>query len=153
MEKEVVILVAEDDIGHATLIKMNLKRAAIVNRFLHFKDGEEILDFLFQKGDGPQREPNTPYLLLLDIRMPKIDGISVLEKIKADQNLRKMPVIMLTTTDDPGEIKRCYELGCNNYLVKPIEYQNFVEALKLLGLFLKIIEVPEIFAKKNEGDD
>ncbi|MFP4529192.1 MAG: response regulator [Candidatus Kapaibacterium sp.] len=147
MEKEVVVLVAEDDIGHATLIKMNLKRAAIVNRFIHFKDGEELLDFLLRNGDGPHRKANVPYLLLLDIRMPKVDGVEALRKIKSDPDLKKLPVIMLTTTDDPIEIKKCYELGCNNYLVKPIEYQNFVEALKLLGLFLKIIEVPETFEK------
>ncbi len=144
MRKEVVILVAEDDEGHAGLIRKNLARGSIVNDVLLFKDGQEILDFLFQKGDGPQRQPGASYVLLLDIRMPKLDGIEVLAQVKADPELRKMPVIMITTTDDPKEVERCHVLGCNNYITKPVDYESFVNAVRQLGLFLAIVEVPKI---------
>ncbi len=144
MHTDVVILVAEDDEGHANLIKKNLKRAGIINQVLLFKDGQEILDFLFKKGNGPQRESGRAYVLLLDIRMPKVDGVQVLEKIKADQNLKKLPVIMITTTDDPREIVNCHEMGCSNYITKPIDYENFVNAVRQLGLFLSVVQVPII---------
>jgi len=144
MKKEVTILLAEDDEGHSTLITKNLKRAGIENEMIIFKDGEETLDFLFQRGDGKVRKSNHPYLLLLDIRMPKIDGIEVLKQIKEDDELKKMPVIMITTTDDPREIEKCHLLGCSNYVTKPIDYEKFVDSIKQLGLFLLVVEIPEI---------
>lgn len=144
MQKEVIILLAEDDDGHAALIRRNLKRAGITNELIHFRDGQEVLDFLFRNGDGPHRESKCPYLLLLDIRMPKVDGVRVLEQIKADPELRKMPVSMITTTDDPREIEKCHKLGCNNYLTKPIDYEKFMHAIRQLGLFLMVVEVPVI---------
>ena len=100
MQKEMVILTAEDDVGHASLIKKNLRRAGITNEILHFKDGEEILDFLYGKTQEPHMESGIAYLLLLDINMPKVDGIEVLRQVKKDEKLKKMPVIMITTTDD-----------------------------------------------------
>jgi CheY-like chemotaxis protein len=144
MNKEVNIVIAEDDEGHAALIRKNLKRAGIYNGILHFRDGQEVLDFFFMKGEGPKRQPNESYLLLLDIRMPKIDGIEVLRQIKQDSELRKVPVIMITTTNDPREIGKCHDIGCSNYIVKPVDYEKFVEAIKQLGLFLMVIEVPQI---------
>ena len=144
MHTDVIILVAEDDEGHANLIKKNLKRAGIINQILLFIDGQEILDFLFKKGTGPKLEPGKAYILLLDIRMPKIDGVQVLAQIKADSTLKKLPVIMITTTDDPREIAKCHEIGCNNYITKPIEYENFVNAVRQLGLFLSVVKVPII---------
>ncbi len=144
MNKEVVILLAEDDVGHAALIRKNLQRAGLTNHFLHFKDGQETLDFLFQRGEGPQRESGTPYLLLLDIRMPKVDGVEVLRQIKQDAELRKIPAIMLTTTDDPREVENCHSLGCSHYIAKPVDYDKFVEAIRQLGLFLMVVEVPKV---------
>jgi len=144
MHTDVIILVAEDDEGHANLIKKNLKRAGIVNEVLLFIDGQEIIDFLFQKGDGPHRKSGEAYVLLLDIRMPKIDGVQVLEQIKTDPSLKKLPVIMITTTDDPREIGNCHEMGCSNYITKPIDYENFVNAIRQLGLFLSVVQVPII---------
>lgn len=141
MHKEVIILLAEDDIGHAGLIQRNLSRAGVANPLRHFLDGQEILDFLLAR---KQQEPNEAYLLLLDIRMPKVDGLEVLRHIKADPKLRKLPVIMLTTTDDPSEVVRCHELGCNNYVTKPLDYECFVHAIRQLGLFLTIIQVPQL---------
>lgn len=144
MDKEVVIILAEDDLGHASLIKKNLKRAGITNQILHFKDGQETLDFLFCRGEGAHRVDGTAYLLLLDIKMPKVDGIEVLRQIKENSELRKVPVIMLTTTNDPQEVDRCHKLGCSTYITKPIDYEKFVEAIRNLGLFLMVVEVPKI---------
>ena len=94
MVDEVVILIVEDDDGHALLTEKNLRRAGIRNEMLRFKDGQEILDFLFRKGEGRKRENQAAYLLLLDIRIPKIDGVEVLRQIKQDGELRKIPVII-----------------------------------------------------------
>lgn len=144
MKQEVIILIAEDDEGHAHLIKKNLARAGIANEIIHFKDGQEAVDFLFCEGDGPHRKADCPYVLLLDIRMPKLDGTEVLERLKADPELRKIPVVMITTTDDPREVERCHTLGCSNYITKPIEYEAFVNAVRQLGLFLAVVQVPSI---------
>lgn len=152
MTKEVVILIADDDAGHARLIEKNLARVALHNQIERFEDGQQILDFLLGRGPGRKREPDTPYLLLLDIRMPKVDGIEVLRQIKADSELRKIPISMLTTTDDPREVERCHALGCNNYIVKPVDYEKFAEAVKQLGLFVSLVEVPEIRAKDTSND-
>ena len=145
LKKEMVILIAEDDEGHATLIKKNLARSGILNEIIHFKDGDETLDFLLRRGKGPLREPGKRYLLLLDIRMPRVDGIEVLRQVKEHDELRKIPVIMITTTDDPREVDRCHALGCSHYITKPVDYDMFVKAIRQLGLFLLVIEVPTIY--------
>ena len=144
MHKNVVILVAEDDEGHVNLIKKNLIRAGIINEILRFKDGQDILDFLFYQGNGPHRLSATPYVLLLDIRMPRVDGVEVLRRIKAAPELCKLPVIMVTTTDDQREVDHCHCLGCSSYLTKPIEYDRFVEVIRQLGLFLAVVQFPTI---------
>jgi CheY-like chemotaxis protein len=144
LNQEVVVLIAEDDEGHAVLIQKNLKRAGLTNPITHFKDGQEVLDFLFRKGPGPHRVSGTSYLLLLDIRMPKVDGVEVLRQIKQDKALCKIPVTMITTTDDPREVNKCHELGCSNYITKPIDYDNFIETTRKLGLFLTVVKVPSI---------
>ena len=141
-QQEINIILAEDDEGHASLIMKNLKRAGFRNNFLHFKDGQEVLDFLFVRGEGPHRIPGKSYLLLLDIRMPKVDGVDVLRQIKEDSELSKLPVIMVTTTDDSREIQNCHDLGCNIYITKPVEYDQFTDAVMKLGLFLKVVKVP-----------
>lgn len=144
MNQDVVILVAEDDEGHAGLIRKNLARAGIANQLLHFKDGQAIVDFLFRYGEGPYRQDNVPYVLLLDIRMPKLDGTEVLKLLKADKELRKIPVIMITTTDDPREVEKCHTIGCSNYITKPVDYDAFVNAIRQLGLFLAVVQVPAV---------
>lgn len=149
MHKDVVILIAEDDDGHARLITKNLARAGIVNPTMHFKDGQAILDFLFKLGDGPHRQSGVAYLLLLDIRMPKTDGVQVLEQVKADPELCKLPVVMITTTDDPREVEHCHSLGCSNYIAKPVDYDSFVKAIRQLGLFLNVVQVPKINGERR----
>ena len=110
VKKDMVILIAEDDAGHFQLIKKNLWLTCVDSDIIQFKDGRQILDFLFNADTQIHLEENKQYILLLDIRMPKVDGLEVLKKIKEDQTLRKIPVIMLTTTSDSSMIKQCYEL-------------------------------------------
>ena len=144
MKKEVSVLIAEDDMGHAALIRKNILRAGITNTIIHFKDGQELLDFLYKNKDAPHHRSETSYLLLLDIRMPKVDGVEVLRHIKGDPEYRKIPIIMLTTTDDPREVENCHKLGCSNYITKPVDYEKFVDVIKKLGLFLMVVEVPGV---------
>ena len=98
----------------------------------------------------PARQPATAYLLLLDIHMPRVDGVQVLSQVKADPHLRKMPVIMLTTTDDPREVARCHQLGCNHYMVKPVNYDRFSEAIIQLGHFINLVQVPGLDGPKSD---
>ena len=147
MNNHVVLLIADDDPGHARLIEKNIARAGLSNQILRFDNGQKILDFLLGQGAGLHRRPEVPYLLLLDIRMPQVDGVEVLRQLKADADLRKMPVIVLTTTDDPREVERCHALGCNNYIVKPVDYDKFAEAIKQLGLFIALVQVPGVGAR------
>lgn len=143
MKQDVVILIADDDHGHARLIEKNLRRAALNNPIERFEDGKAVLDFLFRRGDR-QCQPETPYLLLLDIRMPKVDGLDVLRQLKEDPERRKIPVIMLTTTDDPREVERCHALGCSHYIVKPVEYGQFADVVGKLGHFVTLVKIPQI---------
>lgn len=137
------IILIEDDDGHATLIEKNLRRAGFANQFVRLKDGQEALDYF--KGDQgrcPDGADAPSCLVLLDIKMPRIDGIEVLRRMKAEPSTATIPVIMLTTTDDPREVERCYQLGCNVYITKPVEYEAFLEAIKRLGLFLQVVKLP-----------
>lgn len=138
MKKDIVILIAEDDAGHFQLIKKNLWLTCVDCDILQFKNGQEVLDFLFKTDTGVYLEDKKRYILLLDIRMPQVDGIEVLKRIKEDEELRKIPVIMLTTTSEAGMIKQCYELGCSYYMVKPVNYHHFMEAVQNLGEFLSL---------------
>jgi CheY-like chemotaxis protein len=142
--QKITILIAEDDDGHAELIREHLLEAGIANPIVRFLNGQEAWNFLARTGPGPHRQEKQSYLLLLDIRMPKMDGVELLRLIKADPALHAMPVIMLTTTNDPREVKECYELGCNSYVTKPVNYQQFAEALKRLGLFILIMQVAPV---------
>jgi CheY-like chemotaxis protein len=139
--KPLKILLAEDDEGHAYLVQTNLKRAGIANSITHVKDGQEALDYIYREGDYSSRELGQP-LLILDINMPRVDGMEVLTKIKNTASTLTLPVIMLTTTDDPREVERCYQLGCNVYITKPVAYEDFVEAVKRLGLLLQVVQIP-----------
>jgi CheY-like chemotaxis protein len=143
-QQKITILIAEDDDGHAELIRDHLIDSGIGNPLIRFKDGQEAWEFLARTGPGPHRETKQYYLLLLDIHMPRMNGVELLRRIKADPSLHNMPVIMLTTTNDPREIKECYALGCNSYVTKPVNYQQFAEALKRLGLFIMIMQVSPV---------
>lgn len=136
--KELVILIAEDDDGHAELIQSGLVESGVRNKIIRFSNGEDAWNFLY----ASKKQKNSKYyLLLLDIHMPQMDGVEVLRLIKSDPKLKEMPVIILTTTDDPREIEECYQIGCNIYITKPVEFVKFAETLNHLGLFLQIIKV------------
>lgn len=143
-KEEVIILIAEDDDGHAELIDENLREAGLLNPRIRFRDGEEAWSFFEGKRPGERMEKGRPYLLLLDIRMPRMDGLELLRKIKKSKELETLPIIVLTTTDDPREIEECYREGCNFYITKPIDFGRFTETLKRLGLFVKVIRVPPV---------
>jgi CheY-like chemotaxis protein len=139
----ILIVLVDDDDGHANLVERNLKRAGLSNGIHRLRDGQEALDFVQGTGLDAARGSNHPMLLLLDIKMPRVDGIEVLRQLKSDPRTAVVPVIMLTTTDDPREIQRCYELGCSVYITKPVDYQAFVEAVNRLGLFLQVVRIPD----------
>jgi len=143
MNQPPTILIVDDDEGHAILIRDNLEAAGLRNPIEHFRDGQAVLDYFFAPG-RPRLRDGESCLVLLDIRMPKVDGIEVLRRMKADPDLGKLPIIMLTTTDDSREVERCYELGCNVYIKKPVDYERFAEAIRRLGLFVMLVLVPEV---------
>jgi CheY-like chemotaxis protein len=141
---EVTILLAEDDPGHARLIEKNLRRSGITNTIVTVGDGQQAIDYLFCESRARGGEACTPPLLvLLDLNMPILDGYQVLERIKADERTKRIPVVVLTTTNDLREVSRCYDLGCNVYMTKPVDYQQFSDAIRKLGLFLSIVTLPD----------
>jgi len=142
LPEPISIILVEDDDGHATLIEKNLRRAGLTNPCLRLKDGQEALDYFAGPGAFPDGAEAPSCLVLLDIKMPRVDGVEVLRRMKADPRTAMVPVIMLTTTDDPREVERCYQLGCNVYVTKPVEYESFLEAVKRLGLFLQVVKLP-----------
>lgn len=139
----VTILLVEDDEGHALLIEKNLRRAGIANTIIKLDNGQKAVDFLFKSGNYNGEEHPMPFLILLDLNLPVLNGEQVLKIIKNDARTKQIPVVILTTTDNPHDISRCYELGCNVYINKPVEYDKFTEAIRMLGLFLAIVKVPE----------
>jgi CheY-like chemotaxis protein len=140
---EVTILLAEDDPGHARLIEKNLHRANITNDIVYAENGQQALDYLFGEGAYAGKQQRLPLLVLLDLNMPGIDGYQVLKRMKEDERTRRIPVIVLTTTDDLHEVSRCYDLGCNAYLTKPVDYAQFSDLIRKMGLFLSVVTMPD----------
>jgi len=141
--REVAILLVEDDPGHARLIEKNLRRSNITNEIIKASDGQQALDCLFGEGEYAGSGRPSPLLVLLDLNLPVLDGYQVLQRMKADERTKRIPVIILTTTDDAREVSRCYELGCNVYVTKPVDYERFSEAIRKLGLFLSVVTIPD----------
>lgn len=140
---ETTILVVDDDEGHTELVRRNLRRIGVANSIVTIDNGQSALDYVLQQGHYEGRDASDHLLVLLDIKMPGVlDGVDVLRRIKEDPVTKSIPVIMLTTTDDPREIKRCYDLGCNVYITKPVDSMAFLEAIQRLGLFLSVIRIP-----------
>lgn len=134
--RAVSIVMIEDDEGHARLIEKNIRRAGVANDIVTFGNGSQALDYLLNA-----RLPR-PYLILLDLNLPDMTGADLLSAIKSNDNTRRAPVIVLTTTDDKSEVEKCYDLGANVYIVKPLNYDSFANAIRQLGLFLSVIQVP-----------
>ena len=141
-QRHVTIVMIEDDDGHARLIERNIRRAGISNEIRHFMDGATALRYLESDVRGPAL--NGPALVLLDLNLPDMSGTDILARVKSNDRLKRTPVVVLTTTDDKVEIERCYDLGCNVYITKPVNYESFADAIRQLGLFLSVIEVPDI---------
>lgn len=145
------ILLAEDDDGHALLVERNLRRAGVGHAITRLHDGQEALDFLFRAGRHAGRTSAGPLLVLLDIRMPRVDGLEVLRRMKEAPDTAGIPVVMLTTSDSPSEITRCYQLGCSLYVTKPVDYTQLVDALQRLAQFLPVVTLPAEHALRHGG--
>lgn len=138
MTDPVTIMIVDDDEGHARLIEKNLRRSGLKNDMLTFTHGQAALDFVAGRADLP----NQPLLMLLDLNMPGLSGHQVLERIKSDARTQHIPIIILTTTEDQREVEKCYGAGANLYLTKPVQYDQFVERVRQLGLMLNLVAVP-----------
>ena len=144
MSNPVTIIMIEDDEGHARLIERNIRRSGVNNEIKPFTNGTDALNYLFgADGSGIDNKGNA-LLILLDLNLPDTTGIDILRRVKENQYLTSAPVVVLTTTDDAQEIKRCYELGCNVYITKPVNYESFANAIRQLGLFFSVIQVPQV---------
>ncbi len=142
-QRPVSIVMIEDDEGHARLIERHIRRAGVNNEILPFVNGLEALAFLTGAEAPPAAGDGVGFLILLDLNLPDISGVEVLRQLKSNERTRRIPVIVLTTTDDKIEIERCYALGCNVYITKPVNYENFANAIRQLGLFLLVMQIPE----------
>jgi CheY-like chemotaxis protein len=133
---EVEILLVEDNPNDAELTKRALKKNNLANRVFHARDGEEALEFIFAGGAFAGRSvENTPKVILLDLKLPKVNGIEVLQQIKSDERTKNIPVVVLTSSREDSDLEKCYELGVNSYIVKPVEFDNFVKAISDLGFY------------------
>ena len=139
----VCIVMIEDDEGHARLIERNIRRAGVSNDIVAFRDGTAALAYLLGPDGSGEASARRPLLILLDLNLPDMSGIDILEKIKANPHTKRSPVVILTTTDDCGEVQRCYDLGANVYVTKPVNYEGFANAIRQLGLFFSVMQVPE----------
>lgn len=139
----VEIVMIEDDEGHARLIERNIRRAGVNNTILPFRDGTSALAYLFGTDGTGEASAKRHLLILLDLNLPDMTGIDILEKVKANPHTKRSPVVVLTTTDDQREIQRCYDLGANVYITKPVNYEGFANAIRQLGLFFSVMQVPE----------
>jgi len=136
------VLVAEDDEGHATLVRRGLKRAGLSSDPIHLRDGQELLDYVYHRGPWSGRLRHVSVAMILDLNMPRLGGVEVLERLKGDEDLARIPVFILTTTDNPFELDRCYALGAAACLVKPVEYGAFSDMIQRLADFLMAARLP-----------
>lgn len=143
MSLPVKIIMIEDDEGHARLIERNIRRSGVNNEIVPFANGTDAMKYLFGSDGTGAEHKDQALLILLDLNLPDMTGIDILKRIKENKHVKCAPVVVLTTTDDEQEIKRCYELGCNVYITKPVNYENFANAIRQLGLFFSVIKVPQ----------
>ena len=141
-DRPVEIVMIEDDEGHARLIEKNIRRAGVNNPIAPFANGTEAINYLFGADGSGLVNKGKPLLILLDLNLPDMTGGEILSRVKTNEYLKRIPVVVLTTTDDAVEIQRCYDLGCNVYITKPVNYENFANAIRQLGLFFSVIQVP-----------
>jgi len=128
----ITILLVEDDLAHAEIVKRNLESSRIANKLVHVRDGQEALEYL-QRDTEQDVHRDRPGLILLDLRLPKVDGLEVLKAVKHDPELSTIPVVVLTTSATEADVARAYEYRANSYLVKPVDFPKFVELMHLIG--------------------
>ena len=139
----VEILLVEDNIDDAELTIHTLRKKNLTNQLIHLEDGEQAIDFLFGTGEFNGRDINIkPRLILLDLKMPKVDGMQVLEKVKSNTATKEIPVVILTSSKEDPDLKRCYQLGANSYIVKPVDFQSFTDAVSELGMYWMLMNHP-----------
>ena len=143
MSEHVQIVMIEDDEGHARLIEKNIRRAGVNNEILPFANGTEAVKYLFGADGTGLNSRCRALIMMLDLNLPDMSGVDILKRVKENEHLKRTPVVVLTTTDDEREIKRCYDLGANVYVTKPVNYESFANAIRQLGLFFSVIQVPE----------
>jgi CheY-like chemotaxis protein len=136
------ILLVEDDPKDVELTLTALEEYNLANEVVVARDGAEALDYLYCRGDFVDRPKDNPAVLLLDLKLPKVDGLEVLQQIKSDDNLRMVPVVVLTSSREEKDMVTSYKLGVNAYVVKPVDFHEFVNAIKELGMFWAIINEP-----------
>ncbi|MGZ5181147.1 MAG: response regulator [Ramlibacter sp.] len=136
------ILLVEDDKRDLELTLVALERSQLANEVIVVRDGAQALDYLLREGDFRQREEGNPAVVLLDLKLPKVNGLEVLQKVRATESLRSMPVVMLTSSQEESDVLRSYELGVNAYVVKPVEFKQFVAAIADLGVFWAVLNEP-----------
>jgi len=145
MDTNVVdVLLVEDNLNDAELTMRQLKKHHLANNLFHVEDGAAALDFLFGEGAFAGRRDGllSPKVVLMDIQMPKLNGIEVLRKMKADDRTKKIPVVILTSSNQDPDIKTCYELGVNSYIVKPVDFERFSVAIRDLGFYWLLLNQP-----------
>ena len=142
MSTPVCIIMIEDDNGHARLIERNIRRSGVNNKIPPFTSGTEAGSYFFGDDRSGFDHKGEALVILLDLNLPDMSGIDILRRVKENKFLKSTPVVVLTTTDDAYEVKRCYELGCNVYVTKPVNYESFANAIRQLGLFFSVIQVP-----------
>jgi CheY-like chemotaxis protein len=142
MSDRLNVLMAEDDEGHALLVRRNLKRAGLQTEPVHLRDGQELLDYVYHRATWAGRAPLRSLAMIVDLKMPRLGGTEVLEQLKRDEELRRIPVFVLTTTDSPAELDRCYSLGAAACLVKPVDYGAFSDMVQRLAEFLMSARLP-----------
>lgn len=138
------VLLVEDNTADAELTIRELKKHRLANNLVHLKDGEEALDFLFGNAVNGGEFLPIPKMILLDIKMPKVSGLEVLQKIKSEQRTKQIPVIMLTSSAQDPDIHTCYEMGANSYIVKPVDFEGFTDAIKKLGFYWLLLNHPSV---------
>jgi CheY-like chemotaxis protein len=141
--RPVTIVMVEDDEGHARLIEKNIRRAGVANEIVPFTNGTDALRYLLGEDGTGLVNQGRQLLVLLDLNLPDMTGVDILEKVKGNEHTRRSPVVVLTTTDDQREIQRCYDLGANVYITKPVDYEGFAHAIKQLGLFFSVMQIPQ----------
>jgi CheY-like chemotaxis protein len=145
------ILLVEDDPNDVKLTMKALEEYALANNVSIVNDGEEALDFLYYRGKFEDRENGTPIVILLDLKLPKINGLEVLRMIKSDKNLKNIPIVILTSSREESDLDECYELGVNAYVVKPVDFHDFIESIRRLGIFWILTNEPPRGSKNNRN--